>query len=114
MIYILKIGYQAYVLPNNRGLSTVMETLSRARTVEKDDRWDGGGITTKEKGVECVVECVPDYSFTARKRGEVIEPEVMPRDRTGGVGVEVRRLALAAGGSKAIAGAARRMIGDGQ
>ena len=31
MKYLLRIGADEYLLPDNRGLSTVMETLARAR-----------------------------------------------------------------------------------
>lgn len=79
MIYMLKIGYRSYVLPSNRGLQTVIDTLSRAQMVDDDRRFESRGIKLSTEPVCCSIEALPGYSFS--KRREVIEPEVLPPER---------------------------------
>jgi hypothetical protein len=79
MIYMLKIGYQSFVLPSNRGIQTVIDTLSRAQMVDEDRRYDERGIKLSPKPVTCSIEALPGYSFC--KRREVLEPEVLAPER---------------------------------
>jgi len=44
---LLKIGYQSYLLENEKGLATILNTLSKARVVTDDLRYKDGQITTK-------------------------------------------------------------------
>ena len=83
MNYMLKIGYRSYVLPSNRGLQTVLDTLSRAQEVDEDRRYDGRGIKLKTEPVTCSIEALSGYSFVKRgdKRSDVFEPEIMPPER---------------------------------
>lgn len=117
MIYILKIGHTSYALPNNKGLSTVIETMARARMIETDDRYRNGGLTLADKHVSCSVECEHGFSFGSRRDArEVIEPEVMPRQGKGeddAVFALRASRALVGGSRKAVAGELRRMLSEG-
>ena len=84
MIYLLKIGYQTYAFPSNRGFQTVLETLSKARRVTEDTRGigPGGGIELDDEPVRVSMECVHGISFVkGERKRDVIEPEVLPRQR---------------------------------
>lgn len=83
MIYMLKIGYHRFLLPNDSGLSTVLKVMSNARKVDDDNRYKGGGITLEDEPVTCSIEILPDFRFVKRRKSEqatatVIEPEVLP------------------------------------
>ena len=111
MIYLLKIGYRSFVLPSNRGLQTVIDTLSRAQMVDADRRYDGKGIKLSTEPVTCSIEALPGYSFC--KRREVLEPEVLAPERPS-LGSSVSALALRASGRGRIETRALRMLDDGE
>ena len=120
MIYILRIGYTDFVLPTEKGIATVIKTMSAARMVESDDRYAGNGIKLCDGNVTCRMECEPNLSFASGKsRREVIEPEVLPREpylpstprkRPNPFSV----IALPDGSRRAVAGEMRRMLGEGE
>jgi len=111
MIYMLKIGYWSFVLPSNRGLQTVIDTLSRAQKVDDDRRFEGRGIKLSTEPVTCSIEALPGYSFC--KRREVLEPEILPPERPS-PGSSVSALALRASGRARIETHALRMINQGE
>jgi hypothetical protein len=115
MNYMLKIGYRSYVLPSNRGLQTVLDTLSRAQEVDEDRRYDGRGIKLKTEPVTCSIEALSGYSFVKRgdKRSEVFEPEIMPPERKSRVS-SVQALRLLANVQDRIDTHALRMISQGE
>jgi hypothetical protein len=117
MIYILKIGYMTFALPNNKGLSTVIETMARARMIRTDDRYCKGGLELEDGFVKCSVECEHAFSFGSKRADrEVIEPEVMPRQGKGeGDAMFALRAsrALTCGSKKAVTGELRRMLREG-
>lgn len=118
MIYIVRIGWQDFALRNNRGLATVVDVMSRAVEVAEDNRYCGDGIKLKPGSVRCSFEAVPDFSFGPAKR-EVIDPEVIPRRRAGesdamfAMRAARAQRVLSAGSPMAVAGAVRRLLGEG-
>ena len=56
MIYILRIGYTDFVLPTDKGIATVIKTMSAARMVESDDRYTGKGIKLRDGNVTCRID----------------------------------------------------------
>ena len=88
MIYVLNIGYESYAFANARGLQTVMDAMSKAQRL-KEHYWPGferehpEKLELSERPVEVSMHCVQGVSFASgkRTRREVIEPEVMPRER---------------------------------
>ena len=115
MNYMLRIGYLSYVLPSNRGLQTVLDTLSRAQEVDEDRRYDGRGIKLKTKPVTCSIEALSGYSFVKRddKRSDVFEPEIMPPERKSRVS-PVHALRLPSNVQNRIDTHAPRMISQGK
>lgn len=89
MIYILNIGYTSYAFQSSRGLQTVMDVLAKARTLKR--HYYQGCETNPERmeldddPVDISMHVVNGVSFVSGKRDrrEVIEPEVMPRQRGG-------------------------------
>ena len=83
MMYLLKIGYMRFILTSNRGLQTVLDTLSNAQQVEEDLRYALGGFKLRTERHECSVEALPGYAFGKRcpSRSEVIDPEILPPER---------------------------------
>ena len=86
MIYVLKIGYLSFAFPTSRGLQTVMDTLGKARELKRGympglDKPEE--MEVEEEPVAVSMHCVQGVSFVSGKRArrEVIEPEVMPRER---------------------------------
>ena len=81
MMYKLTIGYQGYLLPSDKGLSTLIATLSRAVKIEVDRRYSDKGITLGEP-LELTVEPLPGYRMVKRPARppvvEVLDPEVLP------------------------------------
>lgn len=90
MIYILNIGYRSYAFKSMRGLQSVMDALGKALPL-KQCYWPGcerdnfARLEVDDRPLEVGLHCVPGISFRAGKPGagprEVIEPEVMPRER---------------------------------
>ena len=89
MIYVLNIGYESFAFSSPRGLQTVMDTLSKARRL-KNHYWTGcerehpERLDLSDVPVEVSMHCVNGVSFVSgakKSRREVIEPEVMPRER---------------------------------
>ena len=86
MVYVLKIGYLSFAFPTSRGLQTVMDTLGKARELKRGYM---PGLNKPEEmeledePVAVSMHCVNGVSFVSgkRTRREVIEPEVMPRER---------------------------------
>lgn len=125
MIYVLKIGYMSFAFPTSRGLQTVMDTLGKARALKRS--YYPGHNTPEEleledEPAEVSMYCVQGVSFVSGKRSrrEVIEPEVMPRERGESDAVFAMRLSggrsprgIEAGSRRAVAGQLRLMIGEG-
>lgn len=114
MLVKLTIGFDDFLLPDDKGLSTLVRALSRARVIEigGDNRHKGGGIKTY--GFARVkTEYLPNMRLSPARRDrsdpkvEYIEPEVLPSEAP-------RQIAGAA--RRQIAGASRRMLpgGEGQ
>lgn len=83
MLYMLKIGYHQFLLPNDTGLSTVLRVMANARQVAVDKRYKGGGLELDAEPVKCSIEVLPDFRFVKRPTSTqatatVIEPEVLP------------------------------------
>jgi hypothetical protein len=114
MMYLLRIGYMRFILTSNRGLQTVMDTLSQAQQVEEDLRHETGGFKLRTERHECSVEALPGYAFAKRNpsRSEVIDPEILPPERSLATRVSVAR-ALAMLGPQ-IDAKTRRMIEGGK
>jgi hypothetical protein len=113
MIYLLTIGYRTYALPSNRGLQTVIDTMSRAQMVEEDNRYEKRGFKLADEPVKCRIETLPGYAFSKRgdNRSDVLVPEVLPPERSMAARVGVARgLALMA---PQIDAKTRRMIEGG-
>ena len=91
MIYVLKIGYLSFAFPTSRGLQTVMDTLGKARELKRGfqpgyDKPEQ--MELEDEPVAVSMHCVNGVSFVSgsgakKGRREVIEPEVMPRERGG-------------------------------
>jgi hypothetical protein len=87
MVYVLKIGYLSFAFPTSRGLQTVMDTLGKARELKRGYQpgYDQPEeMELEDKPVAVSMHCVPGVSFVSgakKSRREVIEPEVMPRER---------------------------------
>jgi len=87
MIYVLKIGYLSFAFPTSRGLQTVMDTLGKARELKRGympglDKPEE--MELEDEPVAVSMHCVNGVSFVSgakKSRREVIEPEVMPRER---------------------------------
>jgi hypothetical protein len=76
MLVILKIGYQSFVLNSEQGLQTILKVLSKARVIDRDERYMDGGILTKGLAeVNCEI-LPPSWGWTKAKQ-EVLEPEVL-------------------------------------
>jgi hypothetical protein len=80
MLCILKIGYNRFLLPSERGLQTVLLALSKAQRIEDDDRHRGGGISCVPID-EISSEMLPHFKFVKRENKEVLIPEVLPPNR---------------------------------
>ena len=80
MLCMIKIGYQKFILPSERGLQSVIATLSKGQKVEDDHRYKGGGITCGPID-ELSFEMLPNFRFTKRENREVLIPEVLPPNR---------------------------------
>jgi len=83
MLVVLKIGFQKYLLPDDKGVQTVLRCLSKAQVIEEDHRYCKGGIATKGM---CEVECEilpPTWGYVKGKRkdAEVLIPEIIREDR---------------------------------
>ena len=68
-------------------------TLSRAQMVEEDNRYQKRGFKLAAEPVQCRIETLPGYSFSKRgdKRSDVLEPEVLPPERSNAVRYSVAR-----------------------
>jgi len=80
MIVLVKIGHMRLMLPSERGVQTLITTLSKAQVVEDDQRYKGGQIVLGERP-DVTIEPLPGYGFTKRRDREVLDPEVMPPAR---------------------------------
>lgn len=83
MLYMLKIGYQSFIVENECGLSTIMKILGKARVVESDDRYRGGEIVLADDPVSVSLKAEPTLKFVNRKgkkmgRPVFVNPEVLP------------------------------------
>lgn len=75
MIVLVKIGHMRLILPNERGVQTLLTVLSKGQVVEDDQRYMGGGIKMSNSPLEVNIEPLPGFAFT--KRREVLDPEVI-------------------------------------
>lgn len=133
MIYILNIGYESFAFANSRGLQTVMDTLSKARKLKRHyyqgcEKEDLERLDLADGAVEIGMHVVNGVSFVSGKsKREVIEPEVLPRQRDGEGDAmfamrATKRLPSATATAAALsvirreklAGELRRMIGEGK
>ena len=82
MKYILRIGHTDYFLPDYRGISTVMETLSRARTIQNrryDDDYNMVGFTHGPAPEMSAKPLVGSWKPRSRPNSsETVECEVLP------------------------------------
>jgi hypothetical protein len=89
MIYVLNIGYESYVFANSRGLQTVMDAMAKARRLKHHyyqgcEKEHPERLELSDDNVEVSMNVVNGVSFVSGKtKREVIEPEVMPRERPG-------------------------------
>jgi hypothetical protein len=67
------------ILPNERGVQTLLTVLSKGQVVEDDRRYMGGPILMAREHLEVNIEPLPGFAFT--KRREVLDPEVMRPER---------------------------------
>lgn len=84
MLMMLKIGYQKFILPNDKGLATLLKVLGSARVVESDDRYKGGGIDLETKPIDIGVEGLFGFHFVksrAPTKSDAIEAEYIPPAR---------------------------------
>jgi len=82
MLVLLTIGYHRLVLPNEKGLATILKAMSEARMVEDDERYKHGRITLKQEDFEVKVEILPGYKFAPRKSTAIDPDEVLPPSRS--------------------------------
>lgn len=109
MKYLLRIGCDEYLLPDNRGLSTVMETLSRARLVCEprvyDERYQ---LTSFRHGPPPTLEvkALPGSWRTVKRAddSEFVDCDVLPPER--GALPAARARARLAGGRLMLEGGA--------
>lgn len=80
MLVILRIGYQRFILPNEKGVATILRALSKAQEIKDDKRYEGGGIELSHKAADVQVEMLPpSWCFTKRKKEEAyLDPEILP------------------------------------
>lgn len=80
MLCKLTIDHFDFIL-DDKGISTVIKSLSQAHRVE-DNRYRGAGFSTLNEGRPCkvVFEPLPHFRWVKRKDKptEVLEPEVLP------------------------------------
>jgi hypothetical protein len=79
VIVLVKIGHMRLILPNERGVQTLLTVLSKGQVVEDDQRYMGGPIMMSNKRLDVTIEPLPGFAF--KKRREVLDPEVLPPDR---------------------------------
>ena len=79
MIVLVKIGHMRLILPNERGVQTLLTVLSKGQVVEDDQRYMGGPIKMSKSRLEVNIELLPGYAYTERR--EVLDPEVMRPER---------------------------------
>jgi hypothetical protein len=79
VIVLVKIGHMRLILPNERGVQTLLTVLSKGQVVEDDQRYMGGPIKMSQSRLEVNIEPLPGYAYT--KRREVLDPEVIRPDR---------------------------------
>jgi len=83
MICILKIGYTKYVLPSEKGLSTILTALSKAREVKDDRRYRDEGILLGDRPTVSS-EMLPNYRLGYRPDRDaepLVEAELLPPER---------------------------------
>lgn len=120
MIYILNIGYHSYAFPSSRGLQTVMDALAKARPLKRHyyqgcEKEDPDRLDLDDGPVEVSMHVVNGVSFVSGKtRRNVIEPEVLPRQRGESDALVAMRHIMKTGGRTAVAGELRRMLGEGK
>lgn len=87
MIYILNIGYTSYAFSSSRGLQTVMDALAKASPLKHHyyqgcEKEDPDRLDLDDGPVEVSMHVVNGVSFVSGKtKRNVIEPEVLPRQR---------------------------------
>jgi len=64
--YLLQIGCERIMLPNDKGLPTLLKALAGASMVKNDRRYAGGGIDL-EGTVDVKVEPLPGFRIVTRK-----------------------------------------------
>ena len=93
-LYLLKIGCESILLPDDKGLTTFLKALARARSVKNDHRYKDEGLDLNGP-VEVCVEPLPGYHLVKRRVTHVT-PERIPRQECAGLLTPARRLELAA------------------
>ncbi len=88
MLCLIKIGYQSFILPDDKGVQTVMRCLSKAIRVENDNRVHNRlsgenepPFVLDKKPAQVSLELLPHIRLTSRRRpsgDDVLEPEIMP------------------------------------
>jgi hypothetical protein len=91
MMCIIKIGYQSFLLPNEKGLSTILTALSKAHTVKNDLRYEDGGIIL-DGAPKISSEMLPNFKFVKRSNAPEIEAELLPPERQALTGSRRRAL----------------------
>ena len=98
MKYILVIGMDEYLLPDNRGLSTVMETLSKARTLSFGHRKydDRNKLIGFRHGPAPAVEvrALTGTWNTVKASDNTVDCEVLPPVKSIGAPSRAERLSL--------------------
>lgn len=79
MHVLLSIGCFRYLLPDDKGIHTVIRTLAKAVEVKLDRRRTEGRIELGERP-EVGIEYLPGYRIrsTSRAHAEILQPEVLP------------------------------------
>lgn len=82
MLYKLTIGYQQFIIEGDKGITTVMETLSKARVVKHDYRHRGEEIELGNDPIKLELQAEPTLKFVSRKAKKTqsihVNPVVLP------------------------------------
>ena len=78
MIVMVTIAHIRLILPNERGVQTLLTVLAKAQLVEDDNRWQNGGIKMSKHNLDVKFEPLPGFNFVKRREpDDVLTPEVM-------------------------------------
>ena len=103
---LLRIGYEKFLLPTDKGVQTILNALSKARrvSISGDKRREEGRIELEPGLIECSLEMLPGYECRTRPAGpradvvdaEVLKPRMLepPRARQLRAPVHRERLSL--------------------